>query len=260
MTTPTSGSAGTSLPTTGTAGQPSVSSGGTLGSRQGLNCTLSYTMPSGGQTVTYQVRAVEFGYGIVQLSAEQMSRTRRAFYPRNVVESQFNLKVVLKGVSERADFSNFIQNYAVNYLAPNAQFPPPISIVIPSMGITEYGIPMSGFSWGNNVGAMMWTPTIAFQPTQSTATPQGAQRTGGTGYSALDQSSYNSAVAKMPELKYFFPEGVQLSGNTAPPNGSWTPLPAIPASAVDSTAGGTHQPTTDQGLPGQAVNQGGFSY
>lgn len=213
-----------------------------MAARQGLNGTFSYNLPTTGAAQTYQVRVMSVGYGAQQLASETMSRTRRAFYPRNVVATLVGIQIILVGVAERSSFANFIHNYSVNYLSPQAQFPPIMTFSCPSINFLQTGIPTQGFEWGNSVGAIMWTPTIIMQPTDPSFAPSGIQRTGGTGYSHLDMASYNAVIKVAPEVKYFIPEGIQLSGDTAPPDGGWNAtVPAPTSQSIDQKATGIIQ-------------------
>lgn len=219
--------------------------------RQGLNGGFSYVLPNTGNAQVYRVRVLGVGYGVQQLASETMSRTRRAFYPRNVVATTFSIQLLLVGVAERASFSNYIQNYANNYLAPGSSFPPIMTFTCAPMNVSQTGIPTDGFEWGDSVGAMVWSPTISMQPTDATFTPTGVQRTGGSGISNLDQTSYKNVLKIAPEVKYFIPEGIQLTGDQAPPDGGWNTDPAITPSAVDSTVNNGHpQPTGDPATKG----------
>lgn len=208
--------------------------------RQGLNGAFSYMLPNTNKAQVYQVRVLALGYGVQQLQSETMSRTRRAFYPRNVVAANFNIQLLLVGVSERASFSNYIQSYVTNYLSPQSSFPPIMTFTCTSMNISQTGIPIQGFEWGNSVGAMVWTPTIVMQPTDATFAPVGVQRTGGTGISNLDMLDYANVIKQSPEVKYFYPQGTQLTGDQAPPDGSWVAGAVLPlaASIIDSVAQG----------------------
>lgn len=209
--------------------------------RQGLNGSFSYQLPNSTKALIYQVRVMAVGYGLQQIASESMSRTRRAFYPRNVVATNFNIQLILNGVTERASFSNYIQSYVTNFLSPQSSFPPIMTFTCTSMNISQTGIPVQGFEWGNSVGAMIWTPTIVMQPTDPTFSPSGVQRTGGSGISFFDETSFAAAQKLTPDVKYFYPEGIQLTGDQAPPNGTWTgtaPIATLSASAVDQTAQG----------------------
>lgn len=224
--------------------------------RKGLNGSFSYTLPTSNAAQVYRVRVLACGYGAQQLASETMSRTRRAFYPRNVVSTPFFSKILLKGVGERASFSNYIQNYANNYLAPESQFPPIMTFTCSALGLSQTGIPTDGFEWGNSVGAMIWTPTIRMQPTDSSFTPTGTQRTGGVGISNLDQASYQAALKNAPELAYFIPEGIQLSGDQAPPSGNWnTSDSGLSPAAVDAQVSGVKPPAGTVSLPTQTPAQ-----
>lgn len=214
--------------------------------RQGINGGFSYVLPNTGNAQVYQVRVLGVGYGAQQLASETMSRTRRAFYPRNVVATAFNVQLLLVGSAERASFSNYIQNYATNYLAPSSSFPPIMTFTCAPMNISQTGIPISGFEWGDSVGAIVWTPTITIQPTDATFTPSGVQRTGGSGISNLDQKSYQNVLKIAPEVKYFIPEGIQLTGDQAPPDGGWntngSASPITPAAVDNLVVNGTPHP------------------
>lgn len=245
--------AGNTTPGTLPGPEPVPAPVSTLDKRQGLNASFAYDVPGTNANVTYWVRAVAFGYGTIQLSSETMNRIKRAFYPRNVINSPFYVTIAVKGVAERASFSNFIKTYSDSYLSPDSQYPPVMVFTLGSLKVQEYVIPTSGFQWGNSVGAMMWTPTITMQIADSTYLPSGVQRTGGVGISDLDMNNYTNSVLKAsPEVQYFYPEGIQLTGDQAPPSGNWDPaLGPLSAVGVDSTAQGT---PTEPGNPSSPVS------
>lgn len=223
--------------------------------RQGLNGLFSYNLPVSGTAVTYQVRVLSLAYGSNQIFSESMARTTRAFYPRNVVDSTFNVQIIIKGVNERSSFHSFITTYATNYLSPAMQYPPIMTFTCGGMLVRESGIPLEGFEFGNVVGSMLWTPTIQMQPTNESATPTGTQRSGGTGISNLDANSYQAAIAKSPEVKYFYPTGTILTGNEAPPSGEWAFQTIITSSAVDSIVG-QPAPTANPDVQGVYTSAG----
>jgi hypothetical protein len=179
-------------------------------SRKGLNCTL--TFPNGKDArgrethSSFRVRADVVGHGMTMVADSSSARNARAYYPHKVTPSRFYLRVLLKGYSERKAFADWMQGYA-NYvmnpgLAAGNKFPD-MRVLLPARGFDREGVPLSGFEWGNTIGAMIWTPVITFECTREPQDPK-----------TISASSFQDA--QDPDLKYFWPMGTQLGGNAVP--------------------------------------------
>jgi hypothetical protein len=174
--------------------------------RKGLNCTLSYP-DAGGAVRTYRVRAGVIAHGVQMVFEESEARTARAFYPHRTAMEQFQVTVLLKNWDERGDLVNWLStyaNYAVNPNIIQSQFPW-MTVVIPSRGFSQVGVPLTGYEWGAHTGQMMFTPVINFE----------SARSPGSSLSPQVSSVINkwSAFANDPAVQYFYPFGTQLAGS-----------------------------------------------
>ncbi|MFE0490204.1 hypothetical protein [Streptomyces griseoaurantiacus] len=187
--------------------------------RKGLNCTLTY--PRGGANQTFRVRADTVGHGVTMVADTSSARNARAYYPHRAAPSRFYLRVLLKGYSERTAFTNWMQRYADYVMNPGlpagARFPD-MRVLLPARNFDREGVPLSGFEWGDSVGAILWTPVITFETTRE---PQDTE----------SWSASSFVAAKDAEMKYFWPSGTQLGGN-AVPSGNY-------ASIIDGSDGGS---------------------
>lgn len=182
--------------------------------RSGLNTTLSYQL--GTTKYSFSVRVLELDHGSQMVAAEAVARTRRAYYPHQISALPFTLTLIIKGYSERTAFANFLNDYAARVLDPN------LSVTFPSMYVTmpvrnfvRWGVPKSGIEWGNHVGAMVWNPQVVFETHID-------QSIGDTATAVASKFSLpSSATDRSPDLKYFYPAGVQLSGDQVP-SGDYT--------------------------------------
>lgn len=178
--------------------------------RQGLNATLSYSR--GSTTRAYRVRCSGITHGTQMIFDESQARTRRAFYPHRVSTQQFGLVVQLKGWAERKSFTDWLASYAQYALDPDLAVAdyPTIYVSVPSYDFTHRGVPLSGYEWGDQVGSMVFTPTIMFE----------------AAYEPWDKAKPAvtrventwKAFAKDDAIKYFYPFGTQLSGDASPTN------------------------------------------
>lgn len=180
--------------------------------RQGVNSTLSYVM--GSTTYSFGARVAQVNHGSQMVSDEAQSRTRRAYYPHRVSASPFTLTVLISGYNERMAFSNFLYDYATRVLDPNLSVNfPSMYVSVPSRNFTRRGVPKTGIEWGDHVGSMMWTPQVQFETHIDPSI--GDTATVASSQFVLDAS----ATSRSPELKYFYPAGIQLAGDQVPADG-----------------------------------------
>lgn len=191
--------------------------------RSGLNTTLSYSYA--GKTYMFQVRAQEIAFGSRMVAGESQARTRRGYYPHQVSSVPFSLVPIINGYSERTQFSNFLYDYVQRIQDPSLSVSafPTMKVVSSVRRFTRWGVPVAGIEWGDHVGSMVWTPRVVFE----THVDQSLGDTPGSyqwiSYFQLDQSS----VERSPQIKYFYPAGVQLSGSELPDPGAFDKVTTI---------------------------------
>ncbi len=180
--------------------------------RSGLNTTMSYSY--GGKTYSFQVRAQEIAFGSRMVAEESSARTRRAYYPHQVSSVPFSVVPIIKGYAERVQFSNFLVDYVRRIQDPSLSVSkfPTMKVVSGVRNFLRWGVPVSGIEWGDHIGSMVWTPRVVFEThvDQSLGDSPGDHRW--ISYFQLDQSS----IDRSPQIKYFYPAGVQLSGSELP--------------------------------------------
>ena len=204
--------------------------------RQGLNTTLSYMR--GKERRAYKVRANLITHGVTVLYDESASRIRRAFYPHRLTSAQFTIGIQLNGDEEFRSFSSWMANYVDYLLDPNLAFDlfPVMTVAIPSKSknpsedFLRDGVPMSGFEWGDHVGAMVWQPQVVFESAGEHGIVPKLSRVEGL-----------SAIADK-NVRYFYPTGTQLNGNQAPSNDSYNRVITI-SDMTEET-----EPEFDEGL------------
>jgi hypothetical protein len=211
--------------------------------RMGLNCTLSYTDPSG-MIRKYQIRAGNISFGVQMISSESAARTQRAYYPHKTAMQQFTVQALLKNWDERTSFVNWLSSYSEFSLDPDTVQPafPWMKVEIPLRGFTQYGVPLEGYEWGAHTGMMMFTPDIVFESVKSPGQQNYPQVS-----SVINKWSAFSADTA---IQYFYPFGVQLSGNQ---QGSYAQIqyPGDPTQFTNPTS------TPPQGVGGGAPAPGG---
>jgi hypothetical protein len=196
--------------------------------RKGLNCTLTY--PKGKKTLGYRVRANLLMHGMQIIADESQGRTRKAFYPHRLSSAQFAVGIELKGEDEYTSFSNWLAGYAKYVLDMNlrsGEFPA-MGVSIPAHGFLKKGVPLTGYEWGDKVGAMVWTPTITFETVQEPGDPENLALSKVGGLVALTD----------PTTQYFYPTGPLLSGGQTPPDGTYAkPVDALRFSEIAGNVG-----------------------
>lgn len=191
--------------------------------RAGLNCTLSYSYS--GKTYAFQVRAQEIAYGSRMVAEEAQARTRRAYYPHQVSSIPFSVTPIIKGYAERTAFSNFLGDYVKRIQDPSLSVSsfPTMKVVCAARSFQRWGVPTSGIEWGDHIGSMVWTPQVVFE----THVDQSLGDTPGS----YDWVSYfvfqKNALEASPQLAYFYPNGVQLSGDQIPAAGTFDQVTSI---------------------------------
>lgn len=187
--------------------------------RKGLNCTLSYAF--NGTTRTYRVRAEVISHGVVMIASESSGRNRRAYYPHRLAPAQFAIQPILIGPSERESFSNWMQGYADFIMDPGkAGVVPSMQVMVAVRGFQREGVPLQGMEWGDKLGSMVWKPTVVFETTKE---PQDTE---------TFTTSKVTTLGGDPDMRYFWPTGIQLGGNSAP-SGGYTTVIAPQGSGSD---------------------------
>jgi hypothetical protein len=172
--------------------------------RKGLNCTLTY--PRNGSNLVFRVRADTVGHGMTMVADSSSARNARAYYPHRPTPSRFYLRVLLKGYNERKAFADWMQGYAdyvMNPGLPAGDRFPDMRVLLPARTFDREGVPLSGFEWGDTIGAILWTPVITFECTRE---PQDTENWAASSF----------VNASDPDMKYFWPMGTQLGGNAVP--------------------------------------------
>lgn len=199
--------------------------------RQGLNAKLAYSV--NGQKFTFDFRASQILHGVRMVADEATSRTRRAYYPHRLSAAPFTIEALINGYNERVLFSNYLYDYTQRALDPglNGRFPQ-MSVTIAVRNFQRQGVPLDGIAWGTHTGAFVWKPRVSFETTVDTSL-------GDTTDPAVSTFVLDSrATSRAPELKYFYPSGIQLSGNEVPPSGDYT-KPVSPGDISTIINGGT---------------------
>ena len=194
--------------------------------RKGLNATLTY-LRDGKTPYSYSIRAGLVSYGVKVIYDESQARIRKAFYPHRLSSAPFSVGVLLVGEKEFVSFNRWLSEYATYLLTTDlsaSQFPA-MAVSIPSRRFLRRGVPTQGFAFGDHVGAMIWTPTIIFESAEEPSDPS---------QKSLALSRYVKTSASLdPATEYFYPTSTQLSGNEAPPDGTYVlPMTAAAISAL----------------------------
>lgn len=205
--------------------------------RSGLNATLTYKR--GSATRMYKVRCNAIIHGPQMIAEESQARLQRAYYPHRVSTQQFGIKVELKGHSERRSLTNWLAAYASYALDPDQGGTdyPTMSVMVPSYEFSHRGVPLSGYEWGDQVGSMIFTPTIMFEAAYE---PWDKARPAITRV----ENTWR-AFAKDPAIKYFYPFGEQLSGDESPDRFDRPVYPGDPSQFND----GYYGEPGDGGIP-----------
>lgn len=191
--------------------------------RAGLNTLLQYQY--GKKTFRFDVRASEIAYGSRLVADEAQARTRRAYYPHQVTAVPFSLVVIIRGYKERVQFSNFLNDYVSRAMDPGlsvANFPSML-VFEPGRKFVRWGVPLTGIEWGDHVGSMVWTPRVVFQTHVDQSLGQSTTDYRWISYFTIPVQS----EAKSPQIKYFYPAGIQLAGNQVPDAGAFDKVTSI---------------------------------
>jgi hypothetical protein len=197
--------------------------------RHGLNCTFSFS--GGSFRHSYRVRAGELSYGVQMVATESVARIDRAYYPHRTANQQFSVQVLLKNWGEREHFVQWLVTYAAWALDPDSTHKsyPYMTVTCPRMDFFQRGLPIAGYEWGAHTGMMMFTPVVVFEAAFSPG-----QNSPAVPVSEVinKQKVFNSD----PAIRYFYPFGVQLSGDQVPSKSSQVGQPpATPPSATGSS-------------------------
>jgi hypothetical protein len=120
---------------------------------------------------------------------------------------------ILVGYTEHTDFSNWLSSYSLFALHPDrgGAFPE-MTVSVPSRNFTRSGVPISGMEWGDHIGSMVWNRLVTFETTRE---PWDAKKPKYSRY--LGPVESNAGL----ENQYFYPSGLQLSGDEVPTDGTY---------------------------------------
>jgi hypothetical protein len=198
--------------------------------RQGLNCTLTFSR--NGNTYGYRLRALGVSHGFSMLAEESQARTRKAYYPHRLAPNPFGLLVATKGAAEYNHLNSWLATYAAWILDPGLTTTADIfmAVSVPSRNFTRKGIVTQGIEFGDHVGSMLFQQMLMFVSLQDPADPDA--------YSP-SKFTLNVSADVAKDVQYFYPSGTQLSGEDTPPSGSYTTVQyASDTSPVTAPIGG----------------------
>lgn len=206
--------------------------------RAGLNTTLSYSY--GGKKYTFAIRALEIAFGSRMVAGESQARNRRAYYPHQVTSVPFSIVPIINGYKEHVKFSNFLADYVQRLQDPSLSVSkfPTMKVVTGTRRFVRWGVPISGIEWGDTIGKMTWTPRVVFETHVDQSLGDTPGKYEWISYFQLDSSS----IEKSPQIKYFYPAGVQLSGNQLPSPDAYDKVTTI-QDIQDIINGGTQGPS-----------------
>lgn len=228
--------------------------------RAGLNANLSYSY--NGKKYAFALRVKEIAHGSRMVADESQARNRRAYYPHKVSSMPFSVVPIIKGYQERVQFSNYLADYIRRVQDPSLSVSkfPTMRVTVASRNFERYGVPIDGIEWGDHVGSMVWNPRVTFE----THVDQSIGDSPGN-YNWISYFSYSDgALDRSPQLAYFYPSGIQLSGSEVPIGAAYDTVTTI-QDIQDIINGGTKGPS-DKGdvnpdwggipyLPGQGPTQ-----
>lgn len=175
--------------------------------RKGLNCHLSYQMAEGRQS--YSLRIDALTTGIEMLGTESQARMVRAFYPHRVTTQKFAINAIVHGYNEHVSLTNWLSQYVTYALDPNRSGAfREMEVAIPAAEIILHGVPLTGYTWGDKVGKIIWNTGIEFEATREPWSDI-----------SRDESrvlNYDAVYEREKSALYWYPEGVQLAGNDKP--------------------------------------------
>lgn len=183
--------------------------------RHGLNASLTYV--KGKNQQGYRVRVTNVQHGMKVIYTESSARVRRVLYPHRLSSAQFSVTVQLVGEAEYISFSDWMAAYAEYVLNQPSGAPsdfPFMTVSVPSRNFLRYGVPLTGFTWGDKVGGMLWEQQLAFETAREPGEAQPPLL-----------SAYRAPIKGYQTSQYFYPSGQQLSGANGPPEGTYpTPI------------------------------------
>jgi hypothetical protein len=193
--------------------------------RQGLNCTLTYSRS--GTTYGFRLRCTALTYGFTMVAEESQARTRRAYYPHRLAPDPFAIRVQLKGYQEKRVMNDWLASYAAWMLDPSlaSNAVVDMTVSVPSRSFSRRGVLVRGVEYGDHVASMLYEKALVFVTIQDPADPD-----------AFTPSKYVFDVNKdvSNDVQYFYPSSTQLSGDDAPPAGAYL----VPQSTTTTPTGG----------------------
>jgi hypothetical protein len=145
------------------------------------NCTLAYK--KGGTVNAFKAWCTGYTYGFEMIASESSARRFRAYYPTRTAPTRFSVTLALRAntatdrngrprpnTSEYDRFGDYMANY-YNYMlelqnssgSGSTSYGGLMLVALAGRNWGRFGIPLTGVSYGDHVGSLLWTPTIVFE-------------------------------------------------------------------------------------------------
>jgi hypothetical protein len=132
------------------------------------------------------------------------AKAYRAFYPLRRTKGGISVSFVFPNYNSYNSFAKWMESYARRLADHNNQVGP-MRVVIPAFGFNITAIPTSGWSFGDQVGTIVYKCTVSFDSAGSASDFQN-----------LELSRFRRPKRGWKDSRYFYPSGTQLSGRRTP--------------------------------------------
>lgn len=147
-------------------------------------------------------RATDLNYGIDLISQDVHARNTETMYSRWRVSADLGVTMRFSQYDDYLAFQKWMQAYGRAWSVGGSKQPGIMQIVIPSSNFNRLGVPQSAIPLGDTPDAVVWDVTLSFLSVDRSITGKD-----------VSQFSLPDAAHISPGVPFFYPGGIQLSGD-----------------------------------------------
>lgn len=177
------------------------------GAEYGCNCLI--TIPRYGK---YAIRVLDVGYDIAIQASEESSANAKAYYPLNVLSSDFGMTAIFPSYSSRAKFTTWMRTY-MDLLSSDKAVSGFVVVSVPAREFVRKAVFQGTIEYGQAITDVAYRLALNFVGASNPIDPNKASQVVGV-KNSQGYAYVGSTFEKLPanEIDYFYPTGIQLKG------------------------------------------------
>ena len=144
---------------------------------------------------------IHVAYGVEAVYQLSESARQRTAYFRNVTDDNFVVTIEFDSWDDYQAAASWFQGYAQQAADPNNTSVSAMAVIVPSMNFAQLGIPVTGVSFGDQVGEITYVMSIEFTGASDSVAPSDSAVKATNDFTNLSPSP----TSYLDASQYFFP-------------------------------------------------------